>query len=295
LKSEEEARELLKSLPWQGQAGWVLKADGLALGKGVRVCSTLEEALEAVPPLFQLSSTLVIEKRLLGEEVSWMAFCDGTRCSLMEPARDYKRLLDRNEGPNTGGMGAFSPVPEVPDTWYERVQQTVFLPLLTELKRRGAEFRGLLYAGLMVDWKSDQFWVLEFNARFGDPETQVLMPRMADDLFSWCAASARGDLNQFPSRVPFKDEAAVYVVAASSGYPGTPKTGVPIRMEELGKSTCFFSGVELTPEGFVTSGGRVLGTLGQGKDLEKARKNAYSHLSQIYFEGMQFRSDIGKF
>jgi phosphoribosylamine--glycine ligase len=304
--SVEEAKKILKSVPWgyskriesysmgshAGTSGWVVKADGLALGKGVRVCEKLPEALNAAEELILISGSLVIEERLYGEELSWMAFCDGERCSLLEPARDYKRLLENDAGPNTGGMGAFSPVPGVPSSWSERVRKEVFIPTLQELKRRGSEFRGLLYAGLMIDPSRDRFWVLEFNSRFGDPEAQVLLPRMDGDLYDWCVASARGDLSAFPSQVPFKKDSAVYVVAASQGYPDGPHLGQGCEIK-AGQGDFVFAGVRLEGERLVTAGGRVLGSLGLGPDLGSAREKAYQSLSQIEFHGMRYRSDIG--
>jgi phosphoribosylamine--glycine ligase len=287
--SEEEARSIILSVP--SQQGLVIKADGLALGKGVVVCNSQSEALAAARDLIKISGKLVIEEKLNGEELSWMAFCDGERCALLEPARDYKRLLDRDQGPNTGGMGAISPVPGVPDSWSQRVKESVFLPTLRELKRRGCEFRGILFAGLMVDLVSDRFWVLEFNARFGDPETQVLMARLEGDLFPWCDAAARGDLSSLPSVIPFRKESAVYVVAGAKGYPERPESGQPIHFSS--SSQIFFAGVRSNGSNLVTAGGRVLGALGMGEDLEKARETAYHQLNQVKFEGMQFRSDIG--
>jgi phosphoribosylamine--glycine ligase len=292
--SAEEARKILKSVPWPG---WVIKADGLAFGKGVRVCDKLEDALNAVQDLMLLSRSLVIEEKLVGEEISWMALCDGDRCALLEPARDYKTLLDGNRGPNTGGMGAYSPISHIPPSWSKRVRETVFLPTLREMKRRGAPFRGVLYAGLMADLAADRFWVLEFNARFGDPEAQVLLPRIDGDFLPWCQAVARGDLRDLPESVPFKKDAAVYVVAAAQGYPNQPKAGDPISILSEGTSL-FFAGVKqqnhVTDSQWVTQGGRVLGALGLGHDLDLARSRAYENLNQVQFEGMQFRQDIGQ-
>jgi phosphoribosylamine--glycine ligase len=322
-KTEEEARKILRSVPWGSvggsevapSRGWVVKADGLAMGKGVRVCSELAESLTAVSDLSALGAghghlsgnllpgkllpgKLLIEERLSGEELSWMAFCDGERCALLEPVRDYKRLLDSDLGPNTGGMGSFSPVPGVPESWREKVKDQVFLPVLREMKKRGAPFQGLLYAGLMANFDSDEFWVLEFNARFGDPETQAILPRLKGDLYPWLRASAQGDLSQLPSFVPFKEDAAVVVIAASGGYPDSPRVGKPIQL--AGDAQMFYAGVKSAgknPDGteaLLTSGGRVLGALGTGATLELAREFAYSNLSKIRFEEMHHRTDIGK-
>ncbi|MCC7440835.1 MAG: phosphoribosylamine--glycine ligase, partial [Bdellovibrionales bacterium] len=180
----EEARKFLRSAPWPPVSkGWVVKADGLALGKGVRVCEELKEAEAACEELLPVSGSLVIEERLEGVELSWMAFCDGERAALLEPARDYKRLKDGHAGPNTGGMGAYSPVAEAADEGLrERVRREVFEPVLKEMRALGTPFQGVLFAGLMMNPSTRQFWVLEFNARFGDPETQVLLPRLEGDL-----------------------------------------------------------------------------------------------------------------
>ncbi|MEK6579481.1 MAG: phosphoribosylamine--glycine ligase, partial [Bdellovibrionota bacterium] len=172
MTSVSEAKKFLVSCPWPPKSeGWVVKADGLALGKGVRVCTNLSEAVDAVDALIGISGKIVIEEKLVGEELSWFAFSDGERCAVLDTSRDYKKIFDGDLGPNTGGMGAFSPVPEIPDRYFERVRKEVFLPTLAELKKRGTPFRGLLYAGLMVNLRTDEINVIEFNARFGDPET----------------------------------------------------------------------------------------------------------------------------
>ncbi len=298
--SKSEAQKILKSVPWPHPStspnltGWVIKADGLAFGKGVYVCETREMALQAVEELFKTSEKVLIEERLQGEEISWMAFCDGERCSLLEPARDYKRLLDLDQGPNTGGMGAFSPVGKYFELLENKILESVFIPVLQELRRRNSTFRGLLYAGLMVNPKTQQFWVLEFNARFGDPEAQVLLPRMEGDLYEWCEASARGDLSHFSRRVPFKKDPAVFVVAAARGYPQQVETGMPIEIDPEVLSSVFYSGVSKTDRSLVTAGGRVFGTLGMGSTLELAREKAYKNLEKLHFEGIQYRSDIGR-
>jgi phosphoribosylamine--glycine ligase len=209
--------------------------------------------------------------------------------------RDYKRLLDDDLGLNTGGMGSFSPVPGVPDSWTERLREQVFMPALREMKRLGRPFKGVLYAGLIADFALDQFWVLEFNARFGDPETQVLLPRLEGDLYTWLKAAAQGDLSALPSVVPCHAEAAVVVVAASGGYPDFPRLGKTIHGIDTGREHCFFAGVQSDKAGgLLTSGGRVLGALGLGATVEMARVAAYERLSKIHFDEMQVRSDIGR-
>ncbi len=301
--SAAEGIDFLKKTEW-GQ-GWVVKADRLALGKGVVVCSTQAEAIAAVESLIAVSGSLVIEERLSGEELSWMAFCDGKRCALLEPARDYKRLKDGDEGPNTGGMGAISPVPGIPAHFEERVRREIFEPVLAELAKRGTPFAGLLYAGLMVDVARDQIWVIEFNSRFGDPETQVLVPRIEGDLYRWCEASARGDLSRLPGKVPFEREAAVVVVGAAAGYPAQPEKGVEIpglMWPARDGAIVFWAGVARapgqSPEGsprLVTNGGRVFGSMGRGVTLEQARARAFAQLKSHAFQAMQYRRDIGFF
>lgn len=296
-RSSLEAKKILEGLDWK--SGWVLKADGLALGKGVHVCATLAEAQSALGALEAQGHCghLVIEERLSGEEISWMAFCDGTRCALLEPARDYKRAYDGDQGPNTGGMGALSPVPGVSPEWAARVRNEVFLPTLREMARRGAPFRGVLYAGLMVDLQRGILNVLEFNARFGDPETQVLLSRMDADFYEWCEASARGDLSRLPSEVPFAREAAVVVVAAARGYPEAPQKGAPIEgplFENANSSepSYFLAGVARLGQDFIVSGGRVLGAMGRSPTLEGARTQAYARIEKIHAPGLHYRKDI---
>jgi phosphoribosylamine--glycine ligase len=293
--SFESARDFIANVEWG--TGWVIKADGLAYGKGVQVCESREQALNAIESLRELGSAaerLLIEERLIGEEISWFAFCDGETCALLEPARDHKRIFDGNRGPNTGGMGAFSPVPGISADFAERVKKEVFLPTLAEMKRRGAPFKGLLFAGLMVDLKRDRFWVLEFNCRFGDPETQVVLSRMQDDLLEWCEAASRGAISKMGRSVKFSPESAVIVIAAASGYPEAPVKGATISGAPLTTPEFFCAGVlKDGSKGLLTHGGRVFGAMGMGADLERARAQAYERLQGVRFEGMHFRKDIG--
>lgn len=302
--SKAEARKVLRSIPWREGEGWVLKFDGLALGKGVFVCEKPEEALAGLEGL--PDGSFVIEEKLTGEEISWLAFCDGEHCALLEPARDHKRLGDGNSGPNTGGMGAYSPVAGIPAQWSARVREEIFLPALREMKKRGTPFKGLLYAGLMVDVARDRIWVLEFNARFGDPETQALMLRMDSDLLEWCAAVAGAEgksLSDLPAQVPFSKKWAVAVVAAAEGYPDAPKKGARIsgpktllETESVPNPEYFLAGVAGVAQGggLQVSGGRVLAALGLGESLAQASRQAYERLSQVRFDGIQFRKDIGR-
>jgi phosphoribosylamine--glycine ligase len=311
-----EARKILKSVPWpqagvkSSATGWVVKADGLAFGKGVEVCKDYEAASSAAERLIQISGSLVIEERLTGEEISWFAFCDGEECVLFDPARDYKRLKAKDQGPNTGGMGAYSPLSDIPKEWPKRIYDEVFCPALREMKKRGSPFKGLLYAGLMADFTSNQFWVIEFNSRFGDPETQVLLPRMIDDFYEWCVASASGKLRDqiqklgremSVPKVKFSSEAAVGIVAAARGYPEDPEkgkllTGQGLKQAGDGVIGYFFAGVSrLEPSGTLqTSGGRVYLSLGIGAGFDQARKKAYDQINALQFEGMLVRSDIAE-
>ncbi len=296
-ESVPEAKAFLRNEPWG--AGWVVKADGLALGKGVVVPENLEEAFAAIERLLPLSGSLLVEERLHGEELSWLALCDGERAVLFDPARDHKRLLDGDQGPNTGGMGVICPVPGVSADFEARVASEVFAPVMAEMKRRGTPFRGVLYAGLMWNRKTNQYWVLEFNARFGDPETQALLPRMEGDLFEWCLACAEGRLKSMPTRVPFREGMAVVVVLAAEGYPESPRKGDVISgleswLVDAGQPAVFASGVSRVGDSWMTHGGRVLGVLGYGLDVEAARRQAYERVEQIRFAGQQFRRDIGQ-
>jgi phosphoribosylamine--glycine ligase len=294
-----EAEKMLAALDWK--SGWVIKADGLALGKGVYVCDTLKDAQAAMKSFEALGllSHWVIEEKLSGEEISWMAFCDGKRVSLLEPARDYKRVRDGDEGPNTGGMGALSPIPGVPAAFSDRVRKEVFEPTLKEMAQRGTPFKGVLYAGLMVDFEQERLMVLEFNARFGDPETQVLLARMDADLYTWCEAVAKGDLSALPVNVPFSKNAAVVVVGAAPGYPEQPEKGAEVfgLPEPRATNACptyFIAGATRQGARWVVSGGRVLGAMGMGLTLEAARSEAYAGIQKIQFHGMHYRSDIGR-
>ncbi len=286
----EDAREAEAWARTQGRI--VVKADGLAAGKGVIVALTTEEAVEAVRTLAATPAgkRLVLEELLEGEEVSVIALCDGERYVLLPPARDHKRVGDGDTGPNTGGMGAYAPAAWFSDEDMAEIGRTVIGPTLAEMRRRGREFRGALYAGLMLTSKGPR--VLEFNARFGDPETQALMMQIGEDLLPLLDAAARGALNQ--TRVQLEAGATVAVVMASEGYPQSPKTGdvidglgqVPPRVE------VFHAGTKRSDDRVVTSGGRVLTVCARGGDLAEAREQAYQAVSRISFKGMHFRRDI---
>jgi phosphoribosylamine--glycine ligase len=295
--SYEEAEEIIERLNWSATEKYVVKADGLAAGKGVVVADSKEEALRGLGDLARYGNHFVIESKITGEECSWFAFSDGDTFSLLDPAKDYKRLHDGQTGPNTGGMGALSPAPGTTPAFRERVRREIFAPIFAELKRRGIRYQGLLYAGLMVDRSdSEKIALLEFNARFGDPETQALLPRMQSDLLEWLGASAEGTLVDYPRDVPFADDSAVYVVAAAEGYPEAPKTGAMVRLSPsmLATDSFRFAGLRAEKDGWVVSGGRVLGALGRGATPELARTEAYARLESTLFEGAQIRKDIGR-
>ncbi len=273
----------------------VVKADGLAAGKGVVVAASSEEAVQAIQELSRLGASgasLVLEEVLEGEEVSVIALADGERYVLLPPAQDHKRLLDADQGPNTGGMGAVCPVPQLDTAGLQAVGATVIAPVLREMARRGHPFQGALYAGLMLTRQGPR--VLEFNARFGDPEAQVLVLQLAEDLLPLLSACATGTLRQRPLAVA--PGASVGVVLASAGYPGPLRTGVPISGTEgpWESARVFHAGTARDAAGrLVTAGGRVLTVCAQGPSLAEARASAYRAVSRIHFEGMQLRHDIG--
>ena len=269
----------------------VVKADGLAAGKGVFVCRTQEELDAALLAASALEGPLVIEELLEGDELSVFALTDGDRTIALPAARDYKRAGDGDTGPNTGGMGAHSPVPGVSEANVEELVEQVHRPVLAELARRGSLFQGCLFAGLMLTGDGPR--VLEFNCRFGDPETQAILPRLEGDLLVALGGAARGDLRG--AELQTSRRAAVIVVVAGGGYPEQSDTGSPIAgvddAEALG-ALVFHGGTALRGDGLVTNGGRILGVTGVGDDLEQARALAYDGAARIDFEGARFRRDI---
>jgi phosphoribosylamine--glycine ligase len=273
----------------------VIKADGLAAGKGVVVACNAEEAVAAVRSLSALGESgkrLVIEELLEGREVSVIALCDGERFALLPPAQDHKRVGENDTGPNTGGMGAYAPVPFVDAETLEKVGETIIAPVLAEIARRGFPFRGALYAGLMVTDAGLQ--VLEFNCRFGDPEAQALMLQLDEDLLPLLAACAQGSLRARSVRT--RAEASIAVVLASEGYPGSPKVGDPITgLDALPERIIVFhAGTKVDDQGqLVTAGGRVLSVCAQGQSLSQARASAYQAIAGVHFRGMHYRQDIG--
>jgi phosphoribosylamine---glycine ligase len=268
----------------------VVKADGLATGKGVFVCHDDDQLQAALAEIQALGTRFHIEELLDGEELSVFAICDGRRAVPLAAARDFKRAEDGDAGPNTGGMGAYSPVPGAP--LLERLVAEIHRPVLAELAARDAPFSGLLYAGLMLT--SDGARVLEFNCRFGDPETQAVLPLFSSDLLPVLAEAAAGDLGSSP--VTLSDETAVTVVVATKDYPAAGDTGSPITgIEEAAKlgALVFHAGTAARDHTLVTSGGRILGVTGVGQDLAAARKLAYAAVERISFPGARYRRDIG--
>jgi phosphoribosylamine---glycine ligase len=275
----------------------VLKADGLAAGKGVIICPSEAEASEAVDVFFTEQrfgdTEVVIEEFLEGEELSLLALCDGENVVPLAPAQDYKRIYDGDEGPNTGGMGSYSPVPGFDGDEVDRIADLVHRPVVDAMKRRGTPFHGVLYAGLMLTESGPR--VLEFNCRFGDPETQAVLPRLRSDLTELCLASRQpGGLGG--TRAEFGDDWAVTVVLASAGYPASSSKGDVI--SGLDEASAM-EGVEVTHAGtarrdgeIVTAGGRVLNVTGIGATAADARQRAYDAAELIEFDGRQLRTDI---
>jgi phosphoribosylamine--glycine ligase len=297
---DEAALAFIRELAADGD-GVVLKADGLAAGKGVIVCDSTETALEYAPS-FLISRpadapALVIEERLTGPEASVIAVCDGERAAALPAARDHKRLCDDDRGPNTGGMGAYSPLPDLDDADVADIVATVHAPILAEMRRRGTPFRGFLYAGLMLTPTGAA--LLETNVRCGDPESQVILPRVAVPLAPLLLAAARGQLPaDLPSVLPATGDAAVGIVLAARGYPGGYRRGEPIEGIEAAEATgatVFHAGTiaRRRPEGgFGTNGGRVLTVVARGATLAEARDAAERAADAIHWEGVHRRRDI---
>lgn len=278
----------------------VLKADGLALGKGVLICNTLEEAREGVKEIMTdhkfgtAGNRMVIEEFMTGREVSVLSFVDGKTIKTMTSAQDHKRAGDGDTGLNTGGMGTFSPSPFYTKEVDEFCQKHVYQPTVDAMAKEGREFKGIIFFGLMLT--ADGPKVLEYNARFGDPEAQVVLPRMENDIVEVFEACIDGKLDQIDLK--FEDNAAVCVVLASKGYPVSYEKGFPIKGLEHFKGKdgyyVFHAGSKFQNGEIVTNGGRVLGVTAKGEDLKKARANAYEAVRWIDFENKYYRSDIGK-
>jgi phosphoribosylamine--glycine ligase len=279
---------------------FVVKVDGLAGGKGVTVAATRAQAVRAIEACLvdrafgPAGDRVVIEEHLVGREVSLLALTDGQAVIPLEPARDFKRVGDADTGPNTGGMGACSPVPALDQSMWTGIVEEVIEPTVRALAAEGIGYRGVLYAGLMLTAEGPK--VLEFNARFGDPEIQAIVPRMDADLGEVLLASAEGRLPE--AKIAWTPEACVTVVLASGGYPGEYPSGRPIRgLDRAGKvdkTEVFHAGTAIRDGTVVTAGGRVLAVSALGKDLAEARGRAYEAASLISFEGMHHRTDIAE-
>lgn len=281
----------------QGKA-LVVKADGLAAGKGVVVAHSSAEALDALQEMMvrrvfgDAGVRVVLEECLVGEEVSVFALVDGERVVPLAAAQDHKRVFDMDQGPNTGGMGAYSPAPVYTPELQRKVLEEILQPTAAAMVREGCPYRGVLYAGLMVTAEGPK--VLEFNARFGDPETQVVIPLMSSDLFEALHAVASGRLHEV--QVSFLDAAAVCVVLASQGYPGEYKRGLPIEgLRDLADDILVFhAGTRWQDSQLVTDGGRVLGVVSRAATIRQAVERVYAEIPKIRFEGMHYRKDIAR-
>ena len=281
-------------------APFVLKTDGLAAGKGVLVTDSRERAEAAVHEYLSgeafgaAGATLVIEEGLVGPEVSVFAICDGTKAVALSPAQDHKRVFDGDLGPNTGGMGAYTPLEWADPDLVDVVMREHIEPTLAELTRRGIDYRGVLFAGLMLT--NDGPKMLEYNVRFGDPETQVVLPRIESDLVELLSQAAAGSITSTPT---FSTDALAIVVLASEGYPATPRTGDVIggldAARGLEDASVYTAGVKANDKGeLLTGGGRVLNVVGRGATIDAAVDAAYAGVAQISWPGMHYRSDIAK-
>ena len=278
----------------------VLKADGLALGKGVLICNTLDEALEGVKTIMEdkkfgeAGNTMVVEEFMTGREVSVLSFCDGKTIKIMSSSQDHKRAGDGDTGLNTGGMGTFSPSPFYTDEVDEFCKKYIYQPTVDAMAKEGRAFKGVIFFGLMIT--EDGPKVLEYNARFGDPEAQVVLPRMKNDIIDVMEACVDGTLDKID--LEFEDNAAVCVVLASDGYPVSYEKGFKISgLDKFDNDEyyCFHAGTAFDSDGnFITNGGRVLGVTAKGNDLLEARKKAYDATAWVNFDNKYMRNDIGK-
>ena len=291
--------EQAKAYIRQQGAPIVVKADGLAAGKGVIVAETEQQALDAVDSMLgdgsfgQAGARVVIEEFLTGEEASFIVMCDGNTIVPMASSQDHKRLLDNDQGPNTGGMGAYSPAPVVSPALHERIMREVIEPTIDGMKKDGIAFTGFLYAGLMID-ETGQPKVIEFNCRFGDPETQPIIMRLESDLVELCLAAVEGKLDE--AQAKWDPRPALGVVMAAANYPDTPQTGDAISGLDSADSNIvktFHAGTKLEGDQVVTSGGRVLCVTALGETVKAAQQNAYQAIEKIQWDGCYYRRDIG--
>ena len=294
--SAEEAMKYLETSAYP----IVLKADGLALGKGVLICNDKKEAMEGVKTIMldkqfgDSGNTIVIEEFMTGREISVLSYVDGNTIKIMSSAQDHKRAMDGDKGLNTGGMGTFSPSPFYTKEVDEFCKKYIYQATVDAMKAEGREFKGIIFFGLMLTEKGPK--VLEYNARFGDPEAQVVLPRMKNDIIDVFEACIDGTLDKI--NLEFEDNACVCVILASDGYPVSYEKGKLIKGLESFKDKdgyyCFHAGNKMTDEGIVTNGGRVLGITAKGSTLKEARTNAYKATEWVEFENKYMRNDIGK-
>ena len=278
----------------------VVKADGLAAGKGVIVCKTVEEAIHSVDQIMvekmfgNAGNRVVVEEYLVGEEASYIAFTDGKTILPLASSQDHKAILDGDQGPNTGGMGAYSPAPVVTDEVHEKIIEKILRPIIYGMGEEGRPYQGVLYAGLMIHEGHPK--VLEFNARFGDPETQPALMRMKGDLVPILEACMQGTLSHH--KIEWDNRAAVCVVLASQGYPGDYEKGKIIEglkeVSQMEKVFVFHAGTILKDGRVLTNGGRVLGVTGLGEDISRAIERTYQAVKKISWEGVYYRTDIGQ-
>jgi phosphoribosylamine--glycine ligase len=276
----------------------VIKANGLAAGKGVFIAGTMDEAMEAIRLIMkerafgEAGERVVIEECIQGEEASFMAFLDGKTVIPMASSQDHKRIFDNDKGPNTGGMGAYSPAPVITKEMEDLIMEQVMWPVMKGLKAEGIPYKGILYAGLMI--RNNMPYVLEFNCRLGDPETQPVLSRLESDFMEVALAMINGKLSEADIR--WKPDSSVCVVLASEGYPGNYRKGKVITgLDSLKKESdvlVFHAGTSYDNGTLVTSGGRVLGVTAIGKDIGEAKEKAYEAIGKIHFDGMQYRKDI---
>lgn len=296
----DNAEDAIRYLEEKASFPIVLKADGLALGKGVLICNTKEEALGGVRTIMtdkkfgDAGSRMVIEEFMEGREVSVLSFVDGKTIQIMTSAQDHKRAKDGDQGLNTGGMGTFSPSPFYTKEVDEFCKKYIYQATVDAMAAEGRPFKGVIFFGLMITKSGPK--VLEYNARFGDPEAQVVIPRMKNDILEVMEACVEGTLDKI--QLEFEDNAAVCVVLASDGYPVSYEKGFVIEglehFEQNDGYYCFHAGTKLTEQGIVTNGGRVLGITAKGKDLKEARSNAYAATQWVQFDNKYMRHDIGK-
>ena len=286
-----QARDYIESQP----APLVIKADGLAAGKGAIVATSQEQALAALSDIMEsrifgaAGDRVIVDECLSGKEVSLLAFTDGNHVSSMVPACDYKRVFDGDRGLNTGGMGSYSPPSFFDQQQVKQTQHTILEPVVDAMAQEGMSYKGVLYAGLMVTFEGVK--VLEFNARFGDPESQVMIPRLKTDLVDIILAVINGSLDKV--KIEWSEDACVGVVMISQGYPGNYKTGFPITgLDRLDEDILVFHAGTTKKEAILTDGGRVLTVVAMGKTLAEARAKVYANLPLIHFEGCHYRKDI---